>query len=323
MDDIRVKISFLGHRKRKRLRRLLGPGATDYLIDLWIVISMNNPDGDISDWTALDIADAADWPEDKDPNILVDALVDSGFFDRMGDSVRPHDWPEHQPFIVERQARIEKATINGLISRHGKQKGLALAKERGIDWGAYGYTDEKSDQPTKGSTDSSTTSSTDGPTSGSTDSPAISSTPTHPPIALTGQQAAGPKKVSEHYTSHLADKEKEVRRKIAEFLKLPPKNGYKFNPHQAVTWATKQRFHPKAIYKALCRMVEKWTTIKGAPWPYWQSTVAVLSKNLHEADGMESGHMFKRQEADFAKANFQRIWDQAIHDNTNDGELEK
>ena len=33
-SDIRLAVSFRGHRKRKRLRLLLGPGSTDYLIDL-------------------------------------------------------------------------------------------------------------------------------------------------------------------------------------------------------------------------------------------------------------------------------------------------
>ena len=31
--DIRLAVSFRGHRKRKRLRLLLGPGSTDYLLE--------------------------------------------------------------------------------------------------------------------------------------------------------------------------------------------------------------------------------------------------------------------------------------------------
>lgn len=30
-SDIRLAVSFRGHRKRKRLQLLLGPGSTDYL----------------------------------------------------------------------------------------------------------------------------------------------------------------------------------------------------------------------------------------------------------------------------------------------------
>ena len=78
--DIRVWVSFKGHRKRKRLKRMLGPGATDYLIDLWISVSQDRPSGVLTGWDELDIADAADWPEDKDPEILVDALVKCGWF---------------------------------------------------------------------------------------------------------------------------------------------------------------------------------------------------------------------------------------------------
>ena len=32
--DIRIAVSFRGHRKRRKLRMLLGAGSTDYLVDL-------------------------------------------------------------------------------------------------------------------------------------------------------------------------------------------------------------------------------------------------------------------------------------------------
>lgn len=49
--DIRLAVPFRGHRKRKRLRLLLGPGSTDYLLDLWIATAMNHPDGILTAWT--------------------------------------------------------------------------------------------------------------------------------------------------------------------------------------------------------------------------------------------------------------------------------
>ena len=48
--DIRIKVSFRDHRKRKRLRSLLRPGATDYLLDLWLATAMNHPDGVLAGW---------------------------------------------------------------------------------------------------------------------------------------------------------------------------------------------------------------------------------------------------------------------------------
>lgn len=55
-SDIRLAVSFRGHRKRKRLRLLLGPGSTDYLIDLWIATAMNHPNGILQGMDETDIA---------------------------------------------------------------------------------------------------------------------------------------------------------------------------------------------------------------------------------------------------------------------------
>ena len=75
--DIRLLASFKGHRKRKRLKRLIGPEATDYLIDLWLTTRMDRPDGILYGWDEYDIADAAGWPDEKEPSEFINALKDA------------------------------------------------------------------------------------------------------------------------------------------------------------------------------------------------------------------------------------------------------
>lgn len=48
--DIRLLVSFKGHRKRKRFKMVIGLEATDYLIDLWLTAAEDRPDGILSGW---------------------------------------------------------------------------------------------------------------------------------------------------------------------------------------------------------------------------------------------------------------------------------
>jgi hypothetical protein len=110
--DIRIAISFKGHRKRKRLNALLGlkPSALDYLLDLWITTAQNHPTGELSGMDELDIALDAGWPED--PSKFVDALLESGFLEKIDGTYFLHDWPEHLAYVFgepERKARGRRA----------------------------------------------------------------------------------------------------------------------------------------------------------------------------------------------------------------------
>ncbi|HFQ92036.1 MAG TPA: hypothetical protein ENK29_04070 [Chromatiales bacterium] len=92
--DIRVAISFRGHRKRKRLAIMLGPEGVLALLDLWIGVAASRPDGTLSGWDEIDIALEAGW--DGDPQEFVDALLKVGFLDRDEDGVYSlHDWLDH------------------------------------------------------------------------------------------------------------------------------------------------------------------------------------------------------------------------------------
>lgn len=106
--DIRISVSFLNHRKRKRLKMLLGAGATDYLLDLWIASAMNHPDGILSGMDEVDIALEAGW--EGDPNEFIEALLICRFLEKDEKGVYSlHDWEEHQPWVVNAKARSEKA----------------------------------------------------------------------------------------------------------------------------------------------------------------------------------------------------------------------
>ena len=107
-SDIRLAVSFRGHRKRKRLRLLLGPGSTDRLIDLWIATAMNHPDGVLRGMDVTDIALEAGWEED--PQKLVSALMECGFLDRTENGAYAlHDWEDHQAYVIHAERRKAQA----------------------------------------------------------------------------------------------------------------------------------------------------------------------------------------------------------------------
>jgi hypothetical protein len=109
--DIRIAVTFKGHRKRKKLAKLIGDRATDYLIDLWLTVAQERPTGVLTQWDAEDVAMAAGWK--KNPEIFVEALLKSRFLDQGADGIfLVHGWEEHQPYVVHanvRSARAKKA----------------------------------------------------------------------------------------------------------------------------------------------------------------------------------------------------------------------
>ena len=109
--DIRICVSFRGHRKRKKLMSILGPGSTDYLIDLWIGTALNRPEGILDGYDEADIAFEAGW--EGDPDEFVAALIKVGFLKKSESGVyRLHDWAEHNPYAAdakERSARAKRA----------------------------------------------------------------------------------------------------------------------------------------------------------------------------------------------------------------------
>ena len=112
--DIRVQTTFKGHRKRLRLRAILGPGSTDYLIDLWITTAEDRPSGVFTGLDALDIAIMAGWQ--GDPAVFVQALHDVRFLDLNDGVYSLHDWHEHNPFVADSLDRGEKNRFTRLAA---------------------------------------------------------------------------------------------------------------------------------------------------------------------------------------------------------------
>lgn len=106
--DIRISISFKGHRKRLKLQQLLGKGSTDYLLDLWINTAMNHPKGILTDMDEYDIAIEAGYTGDA--HKFVDALLVCGLLEQHNDgNYYIHDWDEHQRYVMFAPERSEKA----------------------------------------------------------------------------------------------------------------------------------------------------------------------------------------------------------------------
>ena len=105
--DIRLATAFKGHRKRKKLRKLIGDGAESYLIDFWITVATDKPDGILTGWDEEDIAFASNW--DEEPKTLIDAFLKSGWIDKENGVYSVHDWEEHQGWACHAKKRSEAA----------------------------------------------------------------------------------------------------------------------------------------------------------------------------------------------------------------------
>lgn len=108
--DIRIATSFKGHRKRVRFETRIGQkGASIYIVDLWLTVAIDRPDGVLTGWDEIDIAIAAGWPPDQDPVNFVKILVETGWLDFNEGIYSVHDWAEHQVWACGARARAEHA----------------------------------------------------------------------------------------------------------------------------------------------------------------------------------------------------------------------
>jgi len=79
---------------QKRLKLPLGY-AIGILESLWIFAQTQARDGDLTKFTALEIAGWIEYP--GEPEQLIDALVECRWLDRIDDRILIHDWDEHKP----------------------------------------------------------------------------------------------------------------------------------------------------------------------------------------------------------------------------------
>ena len=106
--DIRLSLTFKGHRKRRKLRTLLGDNATDFLIDLWLSAAQDRPTGTLEGWGAEDIALAAGW--EGDSKVFVQAMEACRLIEISEGTYHLHNWEEHQPWACRSRERSEAAS---------------------------------------------------------------------------------------------------------------------------------------------------------------------------------------------------------------------
>lgn len=111
MTWIRSHTELRDHPKSKKAARLLGVSVAQvigHLHMLWWWASTYAPDGNLSDYTPDDIADAAGW--DGDPEKFIAGLVECRFGTKIGfleydenHDLVIHDWDQHGGKDIERQ----------------------------------------------------------------------------------------------------------------------------------------------------------------------------------------------------------------------------
>jgi len=136
--DIRVSILLPRHWKYKRLKRLLGLPPMELLIVFWGTVAEQVPNGELRGWSVADIEDAAGW--EGEAGAFCQAMLDSELLDKTADGFYPHDWVEHQPWVVGAKERSEIARKAGQASAEARRKASRSAKkqrpvEQGVEQG--------------------------------------------------------------------------------------------------------------------------------------------------------------------------------------------
>jgi hypothetical protein len=117
-QDFRVSVGFLTHRKTIALQRQLKHSGVVGLISLWSHTAAHNWSGDLSGYTADDIARVAGWK--GKPAKFVDALIECGFLDVLSEGgYRIHDWSIWNDYATKADERVAKARKAAYIRHNG------------------------------------------------------------------------------------------------------------------------------------------------------------------------------------------------------------
>lgn len=122
--DARIAVGLPAHPKTKKLIRWLGQDAAWKLVCLFLWVSANRPDGDLSGLSDEDIELSVDW--EREEGLFVEALKIVGFLDGTDGNYRIHDWAEHNPWAASSEARSEQSKWAALCKRHGKARAAEL-----------------------------------------------------------------------------------------------------------------------------------------------------------------------------------------------------
>lgn len=112
-----MRYGTISHPKFRTLQRILGLpqySVVGLLESLWMLASQFTDEGDITRFSAQQIADYAGY--DGDAESLIDQMVESKWLDRIDGRLLVHDFLDHAPsFIYERNKKRNqrKATQSG------------------------------------------------------------------------------------------------------------------------------------------------------------------------------------------------------------------
>ncbi len=120
MEDFRIKTSWRSHRKRRRLKRLLGAEGVLAIEDIWSYCAAERPDGDLTGLTNQDIADEADYDGDADELVRV-LCEECQLIGGISGMYRIHDWEDHNPYVATGDSRSEAGKKNAHKRWHVKR----------------------------------------------------------------------------------------------------------------------------------------------------------------------------------------------------------
>jgi hypothetical protein len=105
---LNVDLEYWSHRKTVRLMGLLGPDADVLPLRLWAYVAKHHAEtGCLRGYMAEELESAARWTGAKGK--MVDAMIQVGFLDNLGDGFRIHGWTEHARHIVVFKKRSKLA----------------------------------------------------------------------------------------------------------------------------------------------------------------------------------------------------------------------
>lgn len=101
-----------------------------------------------------------------------------------------------------------------------------------------------------------------------------------------------PKKSNPHFSKKVGEQFESIKIECNAILKLPYKNGKKFNPYLFVQKAVNNNGHPEAIYKTLRQMRGGWDGID-TPIGWWNNVLNKYNGNFNEQDHTAQSQKFK------------------------------
>lgn len=129
VEDIRISIDFLTHRKRRKLERILGPKGVLSLIDLWLSVARQRPSGVLYGYDEMDVELEANWTGED--GALVKALVEVGFLDECDGTYSLHGWEDRQEWVTGSQDRSDKSRMSRLAKVN--QEAFRFLKNNGVE----------------------------------------------------------------------------------------------------------------------------------------------------------------------------------------------